>query len=285
MKTALECIPCFVRQAAEAVEMSGGDEQQREQLLKLLLSEIAASDWGVMPVSIAQRIQRLVREETGQADPYRALKDRMNRTALDLLPSAAALARGHRNPHEAVVRLAIAGNLLDAGSRTRLDPKELEAHVSGMWHMPLVGNVEELFRAASAARWILYLADNAGEIVFDRLLIEALPLDKVTVAVRGRPVINDATMVDAEIAGIPDLVPVISNGSDAPGTLVEECSDGFRDCFDKADLIIAKGQGNYETLSDTTKDAFFLLTVKCPAIAAEIGAQVGDLVAKHVNGR
>jgi uncharacterized protein with ATP-grasp and redox domains len=281
MKTALECIPCFVRQAAEAVEMCAGDNGQRERLLRRLLREIADADWAVIPVLISQRVQRLIREETGQADPYRSLKDRMNRIALDLLPALADLAHRHRHPREAVARLAIAGNLLDAGSKTRLAPDDLAERLNAIWDMPLVGSVADLFRAADDARTILYLADNAGEIVFDRLLIEALPVEKITVAVRGIPVINDATMEDAETAGITRIARVISNGSDAPGTLVEECSQQFRDCFNRADLIVAKGQGNYETLSDTTKDVFFLLTVKCPMVAADIGAPVGSLVVKR----
>jgi len=261
--------------------MSAVGVQHREWILRRLLSEISTADWDVMPVSIAQQIQRLVRKETGQADPYRALKDRMNRTALDLLPAMVDLARHHRDPREAVVRLAIAGNMLDAGSKTRLEPEALQAHLNGVWNIPLVGNIADLFRAADDARSILYLADNAGEIIFDRLLIEALPLRKVTVAVRGSPVINDATLEDAATAGISELVPVIANGSDAPGTLIEECSEEFKECFNRADLIIAKGQGNYETLSDTTKDVFFLLTVKCPMIGADIGAPVGSLIAKR----
>ena len=280
MKTALECIPCFVRQAMEAVEMSATDDLQSEQLLRRLLHEIADADWAVMPVTIAQRVQRLVRDETGKADPYRPLKDRMNRIALDLLPALAKGARQHADPREAVVRLAIAGNLLDAGSKVRLAPEDLSTRLNTVWDMPLVGSVTDLFRAADDARCILYLADNAGEIVFDRLLIEALPVEKITVAVRGAPVINDATLEDAETAGIPQIVPVISNGSDAPGTLVEECSEEFRDLFNRADLIISKGQGNYETLSDTPRKVFFLLTVKCPLIAADIGAPVGALVVK-----
>ena len=281
MKTALECIPCFVRQAMEAVEMSATDDLQSEQLLRRLLHEIADADWAVMPVTIAQRVQRLVRDETGKADPYRPLKDRMNRIALDLLPALAKGARQHADPREAVVRLAIAGNLLDAGSKVRLAPEDLSTRLNTVWDMPLVGSVTDLFRAADDARCILYLADNAGEIVFDRLLIEALPVEKITVVVRGAPVINDATLEDAETAGIPQIVPVISNGSDAPGTLVEECSEEFRDLFNRADLIISKGQGNYETLSDTPRKVFFLLTVKCPLIAADIGAPVGALVVKH----
>ena len=281
MKAALECIPCFVRQSVEAVEMSVIDDAGKERLLRQLLREISEADWNVMPVVISQRLQRLVRAETGQADPYRALKDQMNRMALDLLPALAETARRHPDSREAVVRLAIAGNLLDAGSKSRIALEDLSGHLDAVWDRPLVGSVAELFKAADAARSILYLADNAGEIVFDRLLIEALPTGKITVAVRGFPVINDATLEDARTAGISELVPVISNGSDAPGTLLEECSEEFRHRFNQVDLIISKGQGNYETLSSSSRSVFFLLTVKCPLIGANIGAPVGALVVKR----
>ena len=281
MKTNLECIPCLVRQAVEAVEMSSTDTVLKERLLRRLLREISDADWNAMPVAISQRLQRLVRQETGQADPYRLLKDQMNRIALDLLPALVEMARRHSNPREAVVRLAIAGNLLDAGSKSRIALEDLSGHLDAVWDRPLVGCVSDLFKAAAEARSILYLADNAGEIVFDRLLIEALPLEKIKVVVRGYPVINDATLEDAQAAGISKLVPVITNGSDAPGTLIEECSEEFRNLFNQADLIISKGQGNYETLSGSGRPIFFLLTVKCPMIAADIGAAVGALVVKR----
>lgn len=262
--------------------MSARDDAQQEHLLRRLLREIAAADWAVVPVVISQRLQRRVREETGCADPYRALKDTMNRIALGLLPALTESVRRHPDPREAIVRLAIAGNLLDAGSKTRLAPEDLSSHLHAIWDAPLAGSVADLFRAAESAQRILYLADNAGEIVFDRLLIEALPAGKVTVAVRGLPVINDATLEDAQIAGIPDLAPVIANGSDAPGTLLEECSDEFRACFQNADLIIAKGQGNFETLSDASANIWFLLTVKCPVIADRLGLPVGTQALKRL---
>ena len=281
MKTSIECIPCFARQALEAVTMAVDDGPDRERILRRLLGEIAKADWTAMPVEISRSIQRVVRAETGRADPYHDLKQRMNRTAIDLLPVLSDLAGRHLDPREAVVRLAIAGNLLDAGSKSRMAPEEMPERLATVLDMPLVGDVAELFAAADAAHCILYLADNAGEIVFDRLLIEALPAEKITVAVRGSPVLNDATMEDAEAAGIPSVAPVIDNGSDAPGTIVGDCSGEFRAWFDRADLVIAKGQGNFETLSDADKDVFFLLCVKCPAIGAEIGAPEGSLVVKR----
>jgi len=110
------------------------------------------------------------------------------------------------------------------------------------------------------------------------LLIEQLPAEKVTVVVKARPVINDATMEDAKVAGLTEIVEVIDNGSDVPGTILESCSQTFRNRFAKADLIIAKGQGNYETLSDVEKNIFFILKAKCSVIAKDLGCEVGEMI-------
>jgi len=278
MNTAFECIPCFVRQAVKAVEMAGGDGPRKARLLRQLLRDIAGADWNVLPVSIAQRIQRSIRAATGATDPYRDLKDRMNRMAMNLLPALhAALAR-QPDPRVAVVRLAIAGNLLDAGAKTQIPLEDLPRHLDAIWQQPLCGDMAALFQAAERAHCILYLADNAGEIVFDRLLIEALPAEKITVFVRGAPVLNDATLADAAVAGLPEIAPVFDNGSDAPGTLLTDCSENFRAWFERADLILAKGQGNYETLVDAPKNIFFLFTVNCPVVARLASAAIGSLM-------
>ncbi|MDZ4199137.1 MAG: ARMT1-like domain-containing protein [Kiritimatiellia bacterium] len=227
-------------------------------------------------------MQRVIRQGTNGTDPYQTMKNRMNQMALNLLPALVRDAQNQPDPREAVVRLAIAGNLLDAGSKSRLELDDLPAVMQTLWTGPFSGCVADLFRAAEEAHCILYLADNAGEIIFDRLLIEALPAEKITVAVRGGPVLNDATLEDAEAAGIPEISPVMDNGSDAPGTVLSDCSTEFCEWYERADLIIAKGQGNYESLAGTAKNTFFLFTVKCPLIALAVGESVGTMVLKNV---
>ena len=133
------------------------------------------------------------------------------------------------------------------------------------------------------SRILILAADNAGEVILDRLLVEELPADRVTLVVRGSPVINDATMEDAEVAGLTSLVKVMDNGSDVPGTIAVACSQAFQDRLRRADLVIAKGQGNYETLSEQPGDVFFLLKIKCPVIARDIGLDLGRNVVLRRN--
>ena len=108
--------------------------------------------------------------------------------------------------------------------------------------------------------------------------MEEMPVEKITVAVKGHPIINDATIEDVKTTGIANMVKVIVNGSDAPGTILDLCSVKFRKAFDDADLIIAKGQGNYETLSSVCKNIFFLFKAKCPVISRHIGTDIGNIV-------
>ncbi len=278
MITQLACIPCFARQAAEAVAACVADPARREALLRQLLNEIAAADWHGSPPVMGQRIHRCIRAALGERDPYREMKKRMNRMAAQLLPAMRAALARQSDPREAVVRLAIGGNLLDAGAKTSVAPEDLPRYLDTIWTQTFIGSAQALYHAADQAHCILYLTDNAGEIYFDRVLIESLPTEKITVFVRGAPVINDATLEDADQAGLSSIVPVFDNGSDAPGTILADCSEEFRQWFERADMIIAKGQGNYETLSDCAKPIWFLLTVKCPVITGHIGEPVGSLV-------
>ena len=287
MKTSLDCIPCFVRQAAEAIEQtmpSGtttGSTARQEEMLRKILHDISLADWRGSPPLMAQRIHRIIRKELNWCDPYQAIKARMNSAAEQLLPRLRDAINNQPDAQEAVLRVAIGGNLLDAGAKIRIEVDELPEHMNAIWTQPLQGDVQAFFKAAKGAQKIIYLTDNAGEIFFDRVLIEALEAQqagRVTVYVRGAPVINDATRDDAIAAGITKLVPVFDNGSDAPGTLLEDCSAEFRAAFEHADMIIAKGQGNYESLSDSTRPIHFLFVVKCPVIAAQVGAPAGTLV-------
>jgi hypothetical protein len=146
---------------------------------------------------------------------------------------------------------------------------------------PLHGSLKAFSKAIGEARSILFLADNAGEILFDRELLAQLPLGAVAVGVRGQAVLNDATAVDAQRAGLGDFCEIIPNGSDAPGTLLPDCSPEFRRAFAAADLIIAKGQGNYESLAGLNQHIFFLFQIKCEVLRKALNLPVGSLILHH----
>lgn len=278
MHTALECIPCFARQALEAARFVTDDADIHDRLLRDVLRATAEMDLSQCPPVLAREIHQALRRMTGVADPYRAVKDRFNRMALDMLPEMAAMVAKAADPFGLAVRLAIAGNVIDLGANGGITEEEARRCIQGTLQEPFEGNIDALRRSVGEAQRILYLADNAGEIVLDRLLIEQLPIERVTVAVRGGPILNDATAQDAQAAGLCDIVEIVDNGSHAPGTVLSDCSDKFRRRFAESDLIIAKGQGNFETLSDEPNNIFFLFKVKCPVIAGHVGLPLGTHV-------
>ena len=281
MRTFFDCIPCFARQTLDAVRRATDDERIHEEVLRATLRAISEMDLRQSPPAMGYKIHRLIRERVGECDPYREMKDRSNQLALAVYPTLKSQIERSTKPFEVAVRLAITGNIMDVAVKGDVDQIDVNEAIEHALTDPLDGDIDGFADAVTTANSILYLADNAGEIVFDRLLIEQLPREKVMVAVRGAPVINDATMVDARAAGITELVDVIDNGSDVPGTILEECSADFRSRFDEAGLIIAKGQGNYETLSEVEHEIFFLLKAKCPVIARDLDCDVGTLVLRR----
>jgi len=289
--TALDCMPCFTRQALEALRCAGTAEAAQREVMRHVLRALAAEvDLGSSPPEIAQRVHRLVRRLTGDGDPYASLKARANAIALAAEPQLRASVDAAPDRFAAATRLAIAANALDAGISTsaavggghgqgrgenRGAADRLVRALRGGLEEPLHGDLDEFRGAVARAERILYLTDNSGEIVVDGLLVEQLPRDRVVVAVRGAPVLNDATRADARSAGLDALVSVMENGSDAPGTVLSDCSPEFKRVFGAADVIVAKGQGNYESLSDVDAPVFFLFKVKCPLAARHAGLPLG----------
>lgn len=283
MRTYLDCLPCMVRQAIDSARRLTDSPTIHEQIVRTTLTVAARMSFDDPPPAMGRLIHRRLRELTGERDPYRLAKEAANAFALQLYPDLKQRIAGAKDPFTCAVKLAIVGNVIDLGVKSDLTDSEISAAIGEGFEATLDnGAVEDLKLAVRAARDILYLADNAGEIVFDRLLIEQMPLEKVTLVVKGGPIINDATREDAEAAGLTDLVQVIDNGSDAPGTILELCSGVFRERFKAADLIIVKGQGNFETLNESrAPNLFFLLKAKCGVIAQDLGCPVGSLVLRR----
>jgi len=238
------------------------------------------------PAETSCHVHRIVRQITGVRDPYKSVKDEATGNALQSYPRLRELVAQADDPLERAVRVAIAGNIIDFAPGTVLSPSKdvqfaLEASLERVLHQPFaINDLEALRQALSSAQEVLYLADNAGETVFDRVLIETLE-QPVIYAVKGSPALNDAIWEDAVAAGIEEVAEIVSTGSDAPGTVLQFCSPAFRQLYDEAELIIAKGQATHEALGEGDRRLFFLLQVKCPVLGREIGVEPGGIVLKQ----
>jgi damage-control phosphatase, subfamily I len=284
MKTYLDCIPCLLRQVIKSLDATSSDDSVRETIVRDAMKYIVAMDFDQPPAAMAQCIHRRLRETTGNLDPYAKQKKRLNDAALELYPVFAEQIEKSPNPIDFAVRLAIAGNIMDLAVKDHLEISEALADFDDCLATPLDCCIDDFAREIANANNILFLTDNAGEIAFDRLLLEHLPREKVIVAVRGKPILNDATMEDAKYVGLDKVAHlVLDNGSDAPGTILEDCSDVFRRHFEEADMIIAKGQGNFETLRDSPRPIWFLFRVKCQIVANDIDCPIGTAVMRRLS--
>ena len=283
MRTCLECLPCIVKQSMESIERTIPGPRKQEAALREVLKRLSINHWHLSPPYLAHKVHRIIGGWSGLSDPYREVKVQFNRIALEMLPGLRETVRRADDPFATAVRIAMAGNIIDIGIVPDRSERKLADTIEHALSAPLaIDDLAALREASAQAERILFLGDNAGEIVFDQLILEHLPMERVTFAVRGGPILNDATMEDAEATGLTRLVRVVDSGIDLPGTIPEMCSTVFRDVFAQADLIISKGQGNYETLSEDLHPAlFFLLKVKCPMVAGQLGVPMGSLVAKR----
>ena len=286
MRMGLECVTCFIRQAVKASRAAGAVREATERAVREVMRVLLREGWDRSPPEVARPVYRAIRSALGVNDPYREVKRRSNEEMMALYPRLKEVVRRASDPLEAAVRVAIAGNVIDYAALETYD---------------VMGTVEEVFRkdfaindywelseAVRGADKLLYFADNAGEIVADKLLIETMirvrgrPFTRVTFVVKGGPIINDATVEDAMAVGIPDIpnltTKTISNGD--PGTGPDRGDPEVLKWFEEHDLRVLKGQGNYEGF-DSFKDSFFLLIVKCEPVASSIGAKVGGIVLKH----
>lgn len=278
MRTYLDCYPCFVRQALDASRSAGASEDQQYRVLREVLEALRGFDNDATPPEIAYRIHRIVREETGEPDPFRAAKDAHTAEALSLYPRLKTMVAEAPVPLDMALRASIAGNIFDVGVPHEHD---LEETIDKVLSDPLdAGDLNAFQGAVARARDILFLSDNAGETVFDRVLIEVLG-KPVTYVVKSGPILNDATRREALASGLDEVATIIESGSDAPGTVLDLCSRDLRQRFADADLIIAKGQANYEALSETSGPMFFLLLVKCQVVARDLGLPVKSAVLKR----
>jgi len=280
VKTYLDCIPCFFRQALAAARMSSTDETIQRHVLNSVALMVPDLALNATPPEIAQQVYQVVYEITGNQDPYHEAKIRANESAMSCYSRMKDTVDYSNEPLQTACKLSIAGNDIDLGAK--VDFGSMESLIEETLAFELnQDNYVKFKKSIEKASLILYIGDNAGETVFDRILIEqVLQMNKLKIVfvVREKPIINDATFDDAIEVGLNKVATIISSGSDAPATILSQCSPEMLSFYQSADVIISKGQGNYESLSGMPENIFFLFKVKCPVIARDSGFNVGSFV-------
>lgn len=289
MNSNLECILCYGRGALFLTERFALPKEKNDSLIRAVLHEIADSDFNDPPPVNARRIHEVIFSFTGEADPFREEKEKSTRYAKQLLKEFQQdrTLSGGRDPFETAVRLSIAGNIIDYGVNSRFDLNDAKEQIRRTLEEDLdTSAIAALQNAMKRAEKILYITDNCGEAVFDTLLMKDFR-EKITCAVRGRPTLNDVTMPEAIDSGLDKVCArLIDTGDNTPGVDLRRSSEEFLTAYREADLIIAKGQGNFETLcEEKTKNIFFLFRAKCPVVAARAGnVELGKSCIRYLNG-
>ena len=277
MKVYYECGACFIRQAREAMDLATDDDELKINIMNDIFKFLSENyNKNASGNKVGSALHRMIKEKTACEDPYIKEKALGNKIALEILEKVQELLKKD-NSLENYIKIAIVGNILDFGA-LELDFNHQELIFDNLNKELAINNIDELKEAISKHKELLYLVDNTGEIVFDKLLIEkllSLGLD-ITVVVKEKPILNDACLEDAVAIGLDKIAKITSLGTDSVGIIYEEASDDFKKIFDNADFIIAKGLGNYEGLTEINlenKDVFCLLCAKCSAIAKDIGVE------------
>lgn len=291
-----DCTVCLLKQYLQISRMCGVKENELNDNFYDMLKTLPELARSATPPEVAAYFTRMIAESTGITDPYKAIKTASNEAALRLYPALKKRVAEADNPFAESLALAIAGNLIDFGAKASLD---LTDALEEILNQPLFQHIEngedfneglfmldDFHNSLMGAENIIYLGDNAGEIVFDRIFIETLlndfPEKKITFVVRGGPALNDALLEDTVDAGIDKIVETISSGAATAGTVLSECDPDFIKQLHAADLIISKGQGNYEALSgELLPPTWFLFRIKCKSVAEHAGGPEGSLVLKR----
>jgi uncharacterized protein with ATP-grasp and redox domains len=285
MKAHPECLVCIFSQSIRTAKLVSDDPAVWEKSIRMLAERIQTFDLETeTPASVSTSVYEIISEITGVDDPFMELKKETNRTAKRILPKLEKLVFSSADPLSSAVHMAAAGNVIDFGTNNDLD---VERDVIPSMAMQFtIDDIDRFRKDIQPGVKILYLGDNSGEIIFDKVLIEELlELEAdVTFAVKSGPVLNDVTLKDAEYAGITEITRVIGTGSADLGVNWEKVSDEFERTYSNSDIIISKGHANFETVFGMPGNAYFILKVKCECVARELRVAVGDLILKYHGG-
>jgi len=282
MKADARCLVCSVNQALRVLNKYIRSEEEKWIRLQDMMKIISELRWGLKPIEMGEVIYGEIEKMIGKKDVYEKEKKRSNEMAYAILEKIKRVIKDSADPLYDAAKLSIAGNLIDLGAPS-WDEERIYNKILEILEKPFGINDYETFKEElCSATSLLFITDNAGEIVFDRFFIEVMkeynPSIQVFVAAKSKPIINDATVKEAREI-MDGVATVIDSGMTIPGTIVEKGSDAFRKLFFEADIVISKGQGNFEGLDEEENEKlYFLLTVKCQVVADFLKVSEGTMV-------
>ena len=278
MKTYLDCIPCVMQQALRAGRMATSDENKLKQILDETAELVKTISMQATPAETGAKVYHIVSKITGVADPYKEIKQQHILETKAIYPELEQIVADSDDRLLTAIKIAIAGNVIDLGVNKAFD---IVSDVKFILEQDFaIFDYDAFKKQLAKSKNILYLGDNVGESVFDILLIKELKRP-VKYAVRAIPIINDVTREDAIASGIDEVAEIVDSGCKSPGVILDQSSPEFREQFNTADIIISKGQGNFEGLSGCNRQVFFLLKAKCGIIADHLGVEEGAIVLKE----
>ncbi|WP_456382244.1 damage-control phosphatase ARMT1 family protein [Hydrogenimonas sp.] len=281
MKMTPTCITCIFSQGLRVCETLEVDDETTKRVLEAVGCDIPGWSYDETPPQVAARVYPMIGNILGTDDIYRDSKREAVEHARAFLPYVEAMIERSVDRFHAALKAAVAGNVIDLAATERFD---LEEEVARVFDTPFaIDDSGRLREMLAEAKRVLVIGDNAGEHLFDKILMatlrELFPQIRLGYVVRGVPIINDVTRKEAEEAGIDEVAEIVDSGVDTPGLDPSRMSDEMRRRYEEADLIISKGMGNYESLNDvSTRPTFHLLKVKCRVVAASLGREVGDII-------
>lgn len=280
MKLYLDCIPCFMQQALRAGRMATADEKELKEILDKTGELVKTVSMEVSAPEIGKMVYRIISDVTGNQDPYKSIKKQHIAETTSIYPELEQIVANSKDKLLTAIRIAIAGNVIDLGVTKSFN---IVDDVKSILKQDFAVFDYEAFKIQlKKTKEVLYIGDNVGESVFDKILIKELK-KPVRYAVRSIPVINDVTMEDAIASGLDEVAELIDSGVESPGLILNESTPAFRELFNTSEFIISKGQGNYEGLSDCNKQVFFLLKAKCGIISNHLGVKEGSIILKEHN--
>ncbi|MDA3862515.1 MAG: ARMT1-like domain-containing protein [Deltaproteobacteria bacterium] len=284
MLTQIECLPCLLNQIVKTITMLGVDNKIRKASMKKSIQLMGKTDLDKSPPEISGLLQNQLCRELEIDDPYLEIKETYNQLLLQKEKQFRNLIQTADSPLETALKLAVGANIIDFGTPYACTEELVEATLENALDLNLNGSkLGKVANTIENAEKILYIGDNAGEIVIDKLLIETIDPAKIIFCVRGGNILNDITRKDAVTCGIDKICPIIDTNSRIPGVALNLTSPEFKNHFETADLIIAKGQGNFETLSQVTKPILYLLKAKCKAVSELLEVPLKTPICKLVN--